>query len=489
MGCGRLGFERLQVSEGEGGTGRDAATADAAYAGGATDAGAAMDAGVAMDAGTDAGVAMDAGTDAGVAMDAGTDAGVAMDAGTDAGVAMDAGTDAGVAMDAGTDAGVAMDAGTDAGSGVCLSGGCPWACRAGVCDDTVQVALAGHSACALLASGRVACWGDNAYGQLGDGTFTASPTPVYVQGLVDAVEISAKSFHVCALRAGGSVVCWGDNSFADLGDGTETNRSAPVATTGIVGTVTHVIVSDDHSCALTGPGEVWCWGTNYWGQLGIDSTNTGNFATAQHLTTLASVPFVGAGFWHNCVVTDATGHLACWGRNQAGQLGDGTMTNAIVPVAVPGSSGVVQVEGGYNYTCALLDTGAVSCWGGNDQYQLGDESSTANQLSPRTIPGLTLTSIRAGGWHVCGQDTSGALECWGQNSDGELGRGTVFQRTGTAAPVSGLGPVRSYDLARIFTCAIDTSGAVLCWGGNPYGQLGDGTTTSRSSPTPVVPPP
>ncbi len=166
------------------------------------------------------------------------------------------------------------------------------------------------------------------------------------------------------------------------------------------------------------------------------------------------------------------------------------MTNAIGPVTVPGVTGVVEVDGGYSYTCALRSSGAVQCWGGNDQYQCGDGSSTANKLAPYTIPGLTLMSIRTGGWHVCGQDASGALECWGYNSDGELGRGTTFQRTGTAAPVSGLGAVRDYDLGRQFMCAIDaSSGVPMCWGDNSNGQLGDGTTTSRSLPAPVLPPP
>ncbi len=161
----------------------------------------------------DAGGTMDAGTaaDAGGTMDAGTavDAGGTMDAGTtvDAGGTMDAGTtvDAGGGSDAGTtvDAGGGSDAGTDAGTLTC-PGSCPWACRAGVCDDAVQVVTGGNQlACVRLASGRVACWGLNDHGQLGDGDLVASPTPVYVLGLDDAVWLDVGYAHACAVRATG----------------------------------------------------------------------------------------------------------------------------------------------------------------------------------------------------------------------------------------------------------------------------------------------
>ncbi len=486
LGCGRLGFE-LRVGDG-GGQGDGGEVLLPFCARPMCDGGALGDGGgLVVDAGaSDGGATADAArpTDAGV-----VDAGGPMDAGAtaDAGV-----VDAGGPMDAGAtaDAGGMTDAGTDAGPLIC-DGSCAWACRSGVCDDAVQVATGGDLfGCARLASGRVACWGANDNGELGDGDFAPTSTTVYVQGLTDAIWLAAGYAHACAVRATGAVVCWGQNDMGDLGDGTFTDSPVPVSVTGLVGAAAKVVTADDHSCALTATGEVWCWGTNWWGQLGISSTNTDSFSMAQHVTALSMVTSIGVGYWHTCALTGATGTISCWGHNGAGQVGDGTMMDARGPLVVSGAGEVTQTEGGYNYNCVRLSSGAVKCWGGNDQYQCGDGSSTANKLAPYTVPGVTLTSIRTGGWHVCGQVASGALQCWGYNSEGELGRGSMFQRTGSAAPVSGLGAVLDYSLGRHFTCAIEASSHVPeCWGDNSSGQLGDGTTANRALPAPVLPPP
>ncbi len=109
----------------------------------------------------------------------------------------------------------------------------------------------------------------------------------------------------------------------DLGDGSFTDSPLPVAVTGLVGAGAKVALGDDDSCALTTAGEVFCWGSNWWGGLGISSTDTGTFSMAQHVTALSGVPLFGSGIWHVCAVSDGSGDLACWGHNAAGEVGDG----------------------------------------------------------------------------------------------------------------------------------------------------------------------
>ncbi len=348
----------------------------------------------------------------------------------------------------------------------------------------------GHT-CALTTGSGVLCWGDNFYGQLGDGTTTTRLTPVAASGLSSGVAaIATGEGHTCAVTTGGSVLCWGDNDYGQLGDGTTTDRWTPTAVSELASGVLAIAAGGGHTCALTAGWGVVCWGRNFAGQLG-DGTTTNRWVP----TTVSglegnelesSVAVVTARQYHTCALTGAGGAV-CWGDNDNGQLGDGTTTRRSTPTVVSGlASGVAAVAPGYYHTCALTTVGGALCWGSNGNGQLGD-GTTTQSTTPVAVSGLSsaVGAIVAGGYHSCAVTSSGAARCWGRNNYGQLGDGTTTDRV-TPTAVSGLSSgVAAIATGIYHTCALTTGGGVVCWGYNSYGQLGDGTTTDRWTPTAV----
>jgi len=242
----------------------------------------------------------------------------------------------------------------------------------------------------------------------------------------------------------------------------------------------------NHTCALLGTGAAICWGSNLNSQLG-DGTTT-NRLTPTAVTGLDSdVTAITGGTRHTCALL-ATGAVTCWGDNTDGQLGDGTTANRLTPTAVTGlDSDVTAITAGHNHTCALLATDAVHCWGYNGYGQLGD-GTTANRLTPTAVTGLDsgVTAISASRFHTCALLATGALTCWGWNGYGQLGDGTTANRL-TPTAVTGLSSDVTAITAETFhTCALLATGAVRCWGYNGYGQLGDNSTANRATPTAVT---
>ncbi|MBS0556173.1 MAG: RCC1 repeat-containing protein [Proteobacteria bacterium] len=356
----------------------------------------------------------------------------------------------------------------------------------GLSSGVAAIAAGGHHTCVLTTAGAVKCWGGNDFGQLGDGSATDRTTPVVVSGLGSGVAaITAGSNHTCALTTAGAVKCWGFNLLGEIGDGSTTNRSTPVAVSGLSSGVAAIAAGREHTCALTTAGAVKCWGDNYAFQLGDGSTT--NRTTPVAVSGLNSdVAAITAGAGHTCALTTA-GALKCWGSNVSGQLGDGSTTSRSTPVAVSGlSSGVAAISAGYSHTCALSAAGALKCWGWNSNGQLGD-GSTTNRTTPVAVSGLNsgMSAIAAGSAHNCALTTAGVLTCWGLNSSGQLGDGSTTDRS-TPVAVSGLGSgVGAIEAGGIHTCALTTAGALRCWGGNGYGQLGNGGTLNQYVPVSI----
>jgi alpha-tubulin suppressor-like RCC1 family protein len=207
----------------------------------------------------------------------------------------------------------------------------------GLGSGVVAIAAGRYHTCALTAGGGVKCWGQNSYGQLGDGTTTDRTTPVDVSGLRSGVRaIAAGGFHTCALTTDGGVKCWGYNSLGQLGDGTTTSRTTPVDVSGLGSGVVAIAAGGRHTCALTAGGGVKCWGQNFYGQLG-DGTTTFRMTPVDISGLTSGVVAIAAGSWHTCALT-TSGGVKCWGRNTYGQLGDGEFGYSPTPVDVVSSA-------------------------------------------------------------------------------------------------------------------------------------------------------
>lgn len=373
----------------------------------------------------------------------------------------------------------------------------------GLGGGTAAIAMGNSQACALSATGGLQCWGGNNNGQLGNGTTADAHLPIVVAGFSTSVAIGVRNIviagspvaipadtfttsggHSCAVTNAGNVQCWGDNTYGQLGNGSTTRPLVPVPVQNLASGVSAVATGDSHSCALTGAGNVLCWGRNANGQLGNGTTVDSAVPVA--VSGLSGVAAITAGGSHTCALTTAGG-VQCWGVNGSGQLGNGSTASASAPVAVGGLSGsVVAIAGGWLHTCALTSAGSVQCWGRNFDGELGN-GTTTDAATPVTATGFGsgATAIAAGGLHSCAVTAAGAVRCWGTNIYGQLGNGT-FTASNVPVAVTGLtGNATAIAAGQMHSCVLSATGAVQCWGYNGNGQLGNGTTTRSATPVAV----
>jgi alpha-tubulin suppressor-like RCC1 family protein len=298
-----------------------------------------------------------------------------------------------------------------------------------------------------------------------------------------ATSVTASADATCVLTNNQGVQCWGSLSNSGYG-------SFPVDVSGVTSGIAAVSAGGDHVCALTTGGGVKCWGGNYAGQVG-NGTTTEAFSPANVTGLTSGVAAISAGKEHTCALTTGGG-VKCWGDNQFGGLGDGTTSDSYVPVDVSGlGSGVVAIESGHHHTCALTTGGGLKCWGYNLFGQLGDGTSTSSS-TPVDVTGLSsgVASVSAGDLVTCAVTTGGAAKCWGDNEIGTLGIGTSsgpescagYACARTPQDVDGLSSgVSKLTVGSFDVCALMTTGSVSCWGWNEAGQLGVGT---ESGPEP-----
>lgn len=334
--------------------------------------------------------------------------------------------------------------------------------------------------CGLTETGTAYCWGENASGELGDGTTTDRLTPTPVGGGLTFASVSAGGSHACGLRADGTAYCWGRNSVGELGDGTTTDRLTPTPVSDGL-TFASVSAGSSYTCGLVTDGSAYCWGFNANGELG-DGTTTNRLSpslVSGELTFTA----ISAGAGTTCSLV-TNGAAYCWGANPFGELGTGTSGNReLVPTPVSGDIVFASLSSGFTHTCGLAVGGAAYCWGDNFFGGLGD-GTTTNRLVPTAVDGgLTFASIAAGSAFTCGILTDGTARCWGLNGNGTLGDGTTMLRL-TPVAVSG-GLIFESITAMFHTCGLAADDVVYCWGRNNEGAVGDGTTTNRLIPTPV----
>jgi alpha-tubulin suppressor-like RCC1 family protein len=258
---------------------------------------------------------------------------------------------------------------------------------------------------------------------------------------------------------------------------------------------TSIALGEYHSCALVEGGKVSCWGGDVDGALGDGPSDSALYAG--EVVLVGGAPLTGArhvalGSTHGCALVE-NGEVRCWGSNFLLQLGDGTTTErpSAVPVVLASGaplSGALALAVGAHHGCVVTAAGEVDCWGHNTSGQLGDGSTTgrANPVPVEVSPGVRLANVAAlalGDFHTCALSAAGEVDCWGDNDYGQLGDGSTTSRT-NPVPVVLLTGERLTDVQAVaaggrHSCALMADGGLYCWGYNDYNQLGDGTSTSR----------
>ena len=369
----------------------------------------------------------------------------------------------------------------------------------------------GHSL-VLKEDGTVWARGSNRYGEVGDGTNTVRQTLMQVPGLTQVASLAASFRHSVAVKADGTVWAWGYNANGLLGDGTTTDRWTPGRVAGLTG-VMAVSTSSSSSLALKSDGTVWVWGDSQ------------GLMTPARVAGLSGVVAVAAG-GNFFLALRGDGTVWSWGNNGYGQLGDGTtVARYTTPGPVPGLTGVVAISAGYYQALALKADGTVWAWGGNHYGQLGD-GTTTHRLTPIQVPGLTgMVAVVASGYFSVALKADGTVRTWGSNSSGQLGDGTTTHRStplqvpgldrvvtvaggtghllalkadgtlwtlGSRIPWLHAAPTRSLmtqaqqlTAGSSYSLALKPDGTVWAWGSNATGNLGDGTTSQRLTPTQV----
>jgi alpha-tubulin suppressor-like RCC1 family protein len=329
--------------------------------------------------------------------------------------------------------------------------------------------VAGGGRTYLLTNNKLLGWGENDSGELGDGTTTNRVHPVQVLGLESGVtNFAVGGYHACAVVNGG-VKCWGWAAYGSLGDGSTLNGSrVPISVINVTKDATAVAVGFTHTCAVV-KGGVQCWGRNDCGQLG-DGTTVDSLSPVKVKGLTSGVAAIAAGSAHVCALVG--NRVQCWGNNDSGQLGDGTLQVRETPVGVIGLESATAIAAGYDFTCATVVSGALRCWGANSRGELGNGTTTSSPVPVEPL-GLSanVTQVACGGSHACAVVNGGA-RCWGWNWSAQLGADFMEEKSTTPLQVVGLtSGVQGVAAGSDHSCARMADG-VKCWGSNTVCQLG-----------------
>ncbi|MBA3542161.1 MAG: hypothetical protein H0T79_21280 [Deltaproteobacteria bacterium] len=404
--------------------------------------------------------------------------------------------------------------------------------QVGVETAWVELALGEEFACGRQEPGVVRCWGNNARGQLGDGTSSGRSVPTAVDNdmVTDWRHLVAGSAHVCAVRASGELSCWGSNTYGKLVlDPAIAIRTIPGAVPG-TDTWSSIGLGTHHSCAIDRDGQLSCAGYAATAALGIAGEGSRTIPT----DVAGDWTLARTGEQATCAVDRSTSNLACWGNNSQGlvgdgrridralpvisnlaavdldlgdhaflidadaqrwswgagnlgQIGDGLQATIDVPKLVTGASWL-RMSASRSHSCGITKTTAeLYCWGRNAELQIGYLPSGM----PFPIPPVLTPTKVAGAWtqistgiaHTCGMKSDRKAYCWGHNGQGQLGVTTATTTTHVpqAVAIAGQPLLDAVYAGGLYSCARSGIQA-WCWGNNVYGQLGDTTTTSRQTP-------
>jgi alpha-tubulin suppressor-like RCC1 family protein len=369
---------------------------------------------------------------------------------------------------------------------------------AGIGGSIAEKVAGGYAhTCGLRKDGTVKCWGLNNRGQLGVGNTNNSSLPELVPGLGSVIDLAAGNAHSCAVLGSGSVLCWGANSYGQLGVGDTSDRSAPTTVFGISDAIA-VTAQAFTTCALHSNGTVSCWGYGSDGELGngMNSSSAVTPVAVSNLTGITAISASAAGY-HTCAISATFGSLSCWGWNYYGQLGNGNTMNSNLPVTVAGGwfgLGIARsVAAGAYHTCAAINNGGgVRCWGSGTDGELGNGAynNSPTEVQVSFSASWTDVDLSAGYHFTCARFTDGSAKCWGWNyygTIGDNGTGSTNLPISVAAPDGGpLLDIVAIGSGSDHSCLIQSSGGAMCWGGDFYGQLGNGSTNQQLIPGPVT---
>jgi len=337
-------------------------------------------------------------------------------------------------------------------------------------------------------------WGANANGQLGDNTVTKSSSPIQtVAWGANWKQASCGYYHVAAIKTDGTLWCWGDNSsYGHLGDNTTTKRSSPVQTIAFGTNWKQVACGRLHTAAIKTDGTLWCWGFNYSGGLG-DNTSTSRSSPVQTIAFGTNWKQVACGSYNTTVATKTDGTLWTWGSNGAGQLGNNTIVPRSSPVqTIAFGTNWKQVAAGpqANYNCtvaAIKNDGTLWTWGNGGYGSLGDNTIVSKSSPVQTIAyGTNWKQVSASADHIAAIKTDGTLWCWGSNGYGKFGDNTTASKSSPVQTIAYGTNWKQVSAGRTHTACVKTDGTLWCWGGNSDGGLGDNTAVNKSSPVQTI---
>lgn len=348
--------------------------------------------------------------------------------------------------------------------------------------ELLSVGAGGSHSCGVTPEKTVKCWGYNLSGQLGDASNTTKKYPVDVQGLTDVKSLSVGFQHNCALTEDGRAFCWGHGGNGRLGNGTVGSRNIPTEVSVISGQIDSISASNSHTCAIINNGDLYCWGANSAGSMGMGVT--GGYTTPTKTTMPVGAKMVAAAM-QNTYVVGVDGSVYAAGSNANGAMTSEYISqNSFVKLNLIAQP-VASVYGSFSAStgCALLVDGQPICWGsmpGNGA------SYSATPVNPTGLTGVT--SIVIGDGHKCALLTSGGISCWGDAENGNIGTGTSLDSAIPVSPVQELrARIKQISSGTNHLCAVYDSGAAKCWGYGGSGQLGNNSTSGSYLPSSVVP--
>jgi alpha-tubulin suppressor-like RCC1 family protein len=334
--------------------------------------------------------------------------------------------------------------------------------------------------------------------------------------------VEAGQYHTCGRTPASTAYCWGTNGFAELGTGSAVPyEGLPVAVASQLD-IARMSVGEIHTCSLTAAGVAYCWGSDFFGQLGAGAPGPDLCHTTAGALPCSTLPLAVAGGltfasltagWGQTCGVAALGAAYCWGDNANGALGVGADTATLeacffgpcgrTPLAVTGGLAFATLGAGVEHVCGLTPGGTAYCWGGNQTGQLGigtDSGPDACTYGPcgrtpaQVTGGRTFTKLSVGYFHSCALATDGAWYCWGSNNSGQLGNGTTgpeicratYPCSTVPVPVTAGPGFAALFLGRRHSCGVTSVGVAYCWGENVYGELGDGTTANSLTPVAVA---